>query len=288
MRSRNIKPGFFKNEELAEVDPMARILFIGLWCYADREGRFELRPKKIRAEIFPYENVDIESLLHALSCHGFVITWNDNGNHYGQIVNFSKHQNPHPHEAQSKIPEYNQCHDMSLTLHGMSSTSNADSLIPDSLIPDSNILSESDDSDFIQLKKGRRLKGERLAWFEEFWDSFGYKSGKKPAAQAWYDISPNKELKDKIISAAKAECARRPELKKKGSTPKMAQGWLTDRRFEDEIYQDQKKQAPDPPGYVAAMNGLPCDPPKELPPEDRDQWIEDWKWRKEQERLDIV
>ena len=37
-RSRNIKPGFFKNEHLAECQPLARLLFIGLWTLADREG----------------------------------------------------------------------------------------------------------------------------------------------------------------------------------------------------------------------------------------------------------
>ncbi len=41
MRSRNIKPDFFLNEDLAEVSHTSRLLFIGLWCFADRDGRFE-------------------------------------------------------------------------------------------------------------------------------------------------------------------------------------------------------------------------------------------------------
>jgi hypothetical protein len=53
-RSRNIKPGFFLNDELAECEPLARILFAGLWCIADREGRLEDRPKRIKAEVLPY------------------------------------------------------------------------------------------------------------------------------------------------------------------------------------------------------------------------------------------
>lgn len=52
-RARNIKPGFFKNELLAEMPPEIRLLFMGLWCIADREGRFEERPKKIKMELFP-------------------------------------------------------------------------------------------------------------------------------------------------------------------------------------------------------------------------------------------
>lgn len=37
-RARNIKPSFFKNEDLADLNPFDRLLFIGLWCLADREG----------------------------------------------------------------------------------------------------------------------------------------------------------------------------------------------------------------------------------------------------------
>ena len=49
-RARNVKPGFFKNELLAECEPLARILFEGLWCEADREGRLEDRPRRLKAE----------------------------------------------------------------------------------------------------------------------------------------------------------------------------------------------------------------------------------------------
>jgi len=44
MRSRNIKPGFFMNELLPEIELLGRLLFIGLWLLADREGRLEDRP----------------------------------------------------------------------------------------------------------------------------------------------------------------------------------------------------------------------------------------------------
>lgn len=134
MRARNIKPGFFLNCELAELDFASRLLFIGLWCYADREGRFEWKPKQIKATIFPYDNVNIEKLLcnlmslHFITCHDGV----------GYIENFKKHQNPHPHEAKSVLPEKPeqiQCHDKPCNV----TKCNADIMIPDSLIPDSLI-----------------------------------------------------------------------------------------------------------------------------------------------------
>jgi hypothetical protein len=104
MRSRNIKPGFFKNDTLAELDFAGRLLFIGLWGLADREGRLEDRPKKIKAEIFPYDDVNVDSFLGELAKRSFIIRYEAGGERYIQIVNFDKHQNPHPREAASTIP----------------------------------------------------------------------------------------------------------------------------------------------------------------------------------------
>ena len=61
-RMRTIKPGFFTNDVLAEVEPLGRILFAGLWTVADRAGRLEERPKKLKAELLPYDDCDVESL----------------------------------------------------------------------------------------------------------------------------------------------------------------------------------------------------------------------------------
>ena len=104
MRARNIKPAFFANEVLAELDPMARLLFIGLWCLADREGRLEDRPKRIKAELFPYEDCDVDQLLQELHDADFIQRYQVNGRPYLWVVNFSKHQNPHVNEKQSALP----------------------------------------------------------------------------------------------------------------------------------------------------------------------------------------
>lgn len=103
-RSRNLKPGFFVNDKLADVEPLGRLLFAGLWTIADREGRLGDRPRRIKAEILPYDDCDVDNLLNQLETHGFIQRYEVNGNDYIQILNFSKHQNPHPREAESEIP----------------------------------------------------------------------------------------------------------------------------------------------------------------------------------------
>ena len=109
MRARNIKPGFFNNDQLAECSFAARILFEGLWCLADREGRLEDRPKKIRVEIFPYDMIDADELLNELAAQKLIVRYEADGERYIWIPTFLKHQKPHPKENDSTIPAYEEC-----------------------------------------------------------------------------------------------------------------------------------------------------------------------------------
>lgn len=91
-RIRTVKPELFKNEELAELPATARLLFIGLFCLADKEGRLEDRPKRIKAELFPYDSVDAHDLLSRLQSAGFIRRYEVGELKVIQVVNFTKHQ----------------------------------------------------------------------------------------------------------------------------------------------------------------------------------------------------
>lgn len=103
-RARNIKPGFFKNEDLAECSLAARLCFAGLWTLADREGRLEDRPKRIKGELFAFDSIEVEPLLFELQKHGFIYRYEVNGLELIQILAFHKHQNPHHREPPSDLP----------------------------------------------------------------------------------------------------------------------------------------------------------------------------------------
>lgn len=103
-RMRTLKPSFFSNDQLAEVHPLGRLLFQGLWCMADREGRLEDRPKRIKAEILPYDTCNIERLLDDLKARSFILRYEIGEDRFIQVVNFAKHQNPHVKEPPSTIP----------------------------------------------------------------------------------------------------------------------------------------------------------------------------------------
>lgn len=102
-RARIIKPSFFYDEELCELPPMVRLLFIGLWCLADREGRLEYKPKEIKAQVFPYDKINITKSLSILE-PAFISIYEVNAKKYIAINNFSKHQRPHTKEAKSALP----------------------------------------------------------------------------------------------------------------------------------------------------------------------------------------
>ncbi|WP_434516684.1 hypothetical protein AB6Q56_08865 [Dechloromonas sp. ARDL1] len=120
------------------------MLFAGLWCLADRAGRLEDRPKRIRAEVLPYDDGSVDEMLNELDQAGFILRYQVGGLRFIQVQNFAKHQNPHHREAESTIPapvEDGASHAQGTDKPGASlglapdkpGTSRADSLIPDSL-----------------------------------------------------------------------------------------------------------------------------------------------------------
>lgn len=145
-RSRNIKPGFFKNEKLVELPFSTRLLFAGLWTLADREGRLEDRPKRIKMEIFPADNVDVDKGLQELHSSGFILRYQSEGEKYIQILAFKTHQTPHYSEKPSVIKAYelqeSKPDDDGKTpgVHRDNGRSSPVAQPPDSLIPDSLVL----------------------------------------------------------------------------------------------------------------------------------------------------
>jgi hypothetical protein len=144
-RARNIKPSFFTNEILGELDPLICLLFINLWMLADREGRLEDRPKRILGETFRHrrEIADVNGYLTVLVQHGFIERYKVGDLSIIQIVNFRKHQSPHNTEKPSVLPE--KPIDSPITVkqslpdEKVVEAKRPDSLIPDSPNPDSLI-----------------------------------------------------------------------------------------------------------------------------------------------------
>ena len=198
-RTRLIKPGFFSNDVLAECDPLARLLFAGLWTIVDRDGRTIYRPARIKAQVLPYDACDIEALMRQLADRGFVQVYAVDGTAYLSVTGFSKHQNPHAKEASEDLPEppplqaVTESRVFSATSTGLSETSSGDSgtsraltLLPSpvSLDPSPLTLQSLDACD--ARPKRRRRSNDPLRWNEES----GWQGITDEDHDRWLDLFP--------------------------------------------------------------------------------------------------
>lgn len=195
-RARNIKPQFFTNDELSELPPLARLLFIGLWTIADFKGCFEYKPKRLKVQLLPYDDCDIEQLVSALDKSRFISIYSVQGQTFGKVLNFNKHQNPHKNEKEkgSDIPDIYQndaknvmfsdnLEDIEIN-HDQNGSDPADSLnlIPDSCSPITDTpvsvspkfvfkselkklgVSEEQASEFMQVRKAKKAVNTKNAF----------------------------------------------------------------------------------------------------------------------------
>jgi len=216
-RARNIKPSFFQNEEIGELDPIARLAFIGMWTIADFKGCIEWRPKRIKIQILPYDNCNLDKIGTALEKSGVVRFYSVGGIRYLKILNFEKHQNPHKNEREtgSDIPDINENSMLDNIENNPeeNGTPPADSLLlnPDSPIPQSE--------------------------FEEFWSAYPKKKNKDAAKKAWKKKNP--PLKE-ILEALEWQCKSQDWKKERGQFIPYPASYLNAGGWMDEKPSDSK------------------------------------------------
>lgn len=100
-RIRTIKPEFFTSEDIVALSPLARLLFIALWCEADKEGRLAWKPLTFKMRYLPADDASIKDLCAELVNQGVVRLYGDG---LAWIPGFSKHQHVNPRESASDLP----------------------------------------------------------------------------------------------------------------------------------------------------------------------------------------
>jgi hypothetical protein len=107
-RIRTVKPETFLNEDLFDLERVSkvpvRLAYIALWTVADREGRFEWKPRQLKAAILPHDHLDFAKVLDALERSGRVERYTVNGREYGWIRSWKRHQIVNNKERPSVIP----------------------------------------------------------------------------------------------------------------------------------------------------------------------------------------
>ncbi len=193
-RARNIKAKFFSNADLVELPMATRLLFIGLWCLADREGRLEDRPKQIRMEIFPADDVNVDQCLASLAESNFILRYDLDGRRFIQVANFRKHQHPHYLEPASVIPP------------------------PGGVVPEVPTMATDDPAD----------------GFEEFWLYWPKKVARSAAIVAWGKLRPDPTLRAMIAADVESRASSPDWMNEGGKFIPYPATYLNGRRWEDQ------------------------------------------------------
>ena len=106
-RIRTIKPEFWTDEKIVQLPYQARLAFIGLWNFCDDEGRLMDEPDRIKMQVLPADDVNMEIGIDILVSSGLIERYENEESSVLVIKNFLEHQViSHPAKSKIKMGEY--------------------------------------------------------------------------------------------------------------------------------------------------------------------------------------
>lgn len=259
MRARILKPGFFRNEDLASLSCQHRLLFAAMLCMADREGRIKFRPRCIKIDAFPFDgDVDVRAITNLvwdLHRTGMVKVYSLGNEQFIHVVNFLKHQHVNIREAQSTLPSPDD------------SASN-DAVVPEECIkidafscaspPEAE--AEAEAEQYIHQNGASRKpsagpatrcpKAIALPWFEAFWAAYPRKKCKDAARRKFETRVKDEDTFSAIMTALNTQL---PDMLK--GDPKYIPHpatWLNAGQWQDEpdLFKEEQTSSWPPPGAI--------------------------------------
>ena len=210
-RIRSVKPDYFASEQVASVSYQWRLLFIGLWTHADREGRLLDRPARLKAMLFPYDDLNVDEGLGCLANAGLITRYEGQGLRLISIPTWAKHQQPHIKEAPSSLPPPLDDHE-----HGARTVLAA------------------------QIRKGADQEGKGTvpdalrARFERFWSEYPRRVAKDAAWREFQKCKPDDHLVGLMIDAVRAQTRSAQWSKDGGQYIPHPRTWLHQGRWLDD------------------------------------------------------
>jgi hypothetical protein len=235
----------------------ARLLFPGLWMIADRDGRMEYRPRRIQIEVFPYDQVDIDSLCGELENAGMIVRYEVGGVLYLWIPGFARHQNlsmqerhttsslpPPPERIAKSVPIQDEFITNNKSVMNQDTSGN-DSISLNMEVLNTDILSKNISrvpNDDAHVTPSRTTKPSRnskpppdIRRFDEFWALYPHKKAKQDAIKAWGKIKPDETLFSRIMDAVREQLQSEDWRKENGRFIPYPATWLNSGRWEDVV-----------------------------------------------------
>lgn len=256
---RYLHPEMFLDERLAAVPPLARLLWLGLQTQADREGRLEWRPARLKALLLPYDREPVEPLVEALRRAGLVHVYEAGGGRYLALTTWREYQRPYHREPESAIPAPDEA--------------DAQEVLP---------LADVDLVERPASRGGRTARDDEAErTFGEFWAVYPNKQGKQVALAKWRRLAPEERRRAVEVARLVREAVDKG-WRERDKVPHGAT-FVSQRRWEDWADGPPPGYGP-PPGWSRKGDDGPvvCHVCKVvLTPEDRLEavWDEGRGWR---------
>lgn len=192
MRIRTIKPEFFHHEGLFDLERETglpvRVAFAGLWCAADREGRFKWESRRLGVQILPYDQVDFSRVLDALTTRGFIRKYASGTGVFGVIPTFLEHQVINNREKDSELPEP------------------LEYLNPDACPTRDPRVTHAGKAEGKGREQGREGKdsSSNPVGFDDFWAAYPRKIGKGESIKVWIKVHPPLQ---QVLATLEWQCA---------------------------------------------------------------------------------
>lgn len=186
-----------------ECSTNARLLFLGMWNFADDRGRLPFSPKTLKAQIFPGDNFtadEIHRMVVELSTNGLVKIYTVDGKDYLLVTGWHHQKIDKPQPAKYPGP----LDDHSTNGPGMVSTDR---------IGEDRIRKK------VSIVRAQRAPRTKLTYSEEFETGFwvpyprSQNMSKKEAWQQWEKLDPSsREAACKAIEPFKKYLSSKPNL----------------------------------------------------------------------------
>jgi len=238
-RIRSIKPEFFTSLTVADLTPVQRLTFIGLWTHSDDEGRCVDDARLIKAAIWPLDDrttSDVEDDLKALSESSLILRYTLNRKHYLAVRGWAEHQKinrPTP----SKLPP-----PPSAPIPGPT-CGDEDSRTPHGGLGEDSLAERKGKEQGKEQGTGKGTPSPPPAGsasddpgpaFDEFWSRYPRKAGKSEAAKSWVKTMKAGVDSSLLLAAVKAHADYHQAVKTEQQFIPHASTWLNQKRYEDE------------------------------------------------------
>jgi hypothetical protein len=230
-RIRTIKPEFFVSEQVADVSPTCRLLFVGMWLFCDDAGIHPASSKQLKMEVLPGDDVttkQVGEMVKELLRVGLLVEYEvDDGTEpktYWQVTGWH-HQKIERPRFQYPPPDSATCR-RHIDDTSTSPRSPRVRAVPDPTVPDPTVPEHTSTS-----KSAVNYPTD----FEEWWKQYPKKVQKLAAAKA-YKSACQRGAPDVILAAT---IAFSQTDKARGDFCPYPATWLNENRWEDDPTQWQ-------------------------------------------------